>query len=119
MHRYVATYIVTLLIFVVLDFAWTRLLLGRFYRKPSGPLMLEHYQPATIVIFQLVYVFGLMFAVVPRWVGDHTNGQNALYATLYALGIYGLLNMTLTDTAWGIAITVAAGCLGVTLGQML
>jgi len=94
--------------------------------------MLEHYQPATIVIFQLVYVFGLMFAVVPRWVGDHTNGQNALYATLYALGIYGLLNMinfvylhaamlplTLTDTAWGIAITVAAGCLGVTLGQML
>ena len=45
MHRYLASFLITLLFFVVLDFAWTRLLLGRFYRKPSGPLMLEHFQP--------------------------------------------------------------------------
>lgn len=126
--KLVMAYVITALVFGMLDAVWLRNAAPLIYRPAIGELMSEKFRLVPAVVFYLVYIAGLTyFAVVP---GVLSNGAMAttsfagvplavLHGALIGLlayGTYDLTNqatlkvwpvhLTLIDMAWG---TVASG----------
>ena len=131
-HHYWITFPLTLALFLGADYGWNRLIMGRFYSKPLGPILLELYSPYSIGAFLLLYVAAMMYFVVPEYPDETTWLATAKYGVIYATVIYGtmdlisyvylhsaILVLTLVDFLWGVALTVLAPCLAVSVAQMV
>jgi len=131
-NNYWLTFPLTLALFVAADYGWNRFIMGRFYTKPLGPILLELYSPYSIGAFLLLYVAGMMYFVVPEYPDETTWQATATYGVIYASVVYGtmdlisyvylhsaILVLTLVDFLWGVALSVLAPCLAVAVAQMV
>lgn len=117
----VAAYIVTAILFGVLDALWLGKMVPAVYRPEIGEMLMKGWRPAPALVFYALYMLGIqIFAVAPalkagQWqvallwgamfgffcymTYDLTN-----YATLKVWS----LKVTLLDIAWGTIATGAA-----------
>jgi uncharacterized membrane protein len=123
--RYAIAYIVTLLVFLGLDFSFVVGLASPIYKQELGPLLLAQFKPIPTVLFYLIYIFGVvLFVIAPalkerRW-------QRALIMGvafgLVAYATYDLTNLgtmkgfsqkiTFIDMAWGMTVTSVSATVG-------
>ena len=125
MLRYAVAYIVTVVVFLGLDFVWlTRVALG-MYRRELGDLLLE--QPNLLIagVFYLLFCAGVVvLAIHPALNGGSWVNALLLGAVLglVAYGTYDITNLStlrgwsltvsLTDLAWGTVVTAVSATAG-------
>lgn len=119
MHK-IILFLISWLIFFVVDMTWIRLIMGRFYRSEMQTFFRFNMQNIHQVIGIFVWfllVLGLMYFVLP-----HASNLNAalfggLVFGLVVYGVYDLtnfvvinhwsLNLMILDLAWGCFINSA------------
>ena len=125
MLRYVAAYLASGFVFVAADAIWLRLAGPRLYRPTLAPLLAAKPEIKAAVVFYLLYMTGiLVLAIAPAmksrsWLEPALAG---LALGLVAYGTYDLTNqatlrvwatrLTLSDMAWGGALTAVAALVG-------
>lgn len=123
--RIVVSYIVTLVVFVAIDFIWLSTMASRLYQPVMGDMLIADFRLAPAVAFYLLYIAGLTFLAVtpglekgsPRWAAlrGAVLGFTA-YATYDLTNQATLKNwstaLTLADIAWGTILSGTAAAIG-------
>jgi uncharacterized membrane protein len=120
MTKFIVTYLITLISFVIIDLVWLLWIARSTYVAEMGNLLRKEPQLIIAVAFYLLYAAGLMFfAIVPG-----VKAGSVMYAMflgaalgLVAYGTYDLtslsvvegfnLRIALIDLAWGTALSGA------------
>lgn len=121
-------YLVTFLVFLVLDALWLGLVAPRFYQSQIGFLMAKRPKWAAAGIFYLLYVVGLVVLVISPGVRQNSLGWAVWRGALFGLvcyATYDLTNLatvegwpllvTVVDLVWGTALSTATTVLSVWL----
>ena len=122
MKIYLIAYGATLIAFVVLDFIWLSRMSEFLYRPVMGDMVLQTFRLSPALVFYLGYAAGLVFhpaLVLGDWKTALVHGA---LTGLMAYGTYDLTNqatlknwstlLTVTDLAWGTALSAAASVAG-------
>lgn len=111
-------YLLTTVVFLIIDLAWLGLIAKDLYQKYLGDFMAEKVNWTAAIIFYLIYIVGIsVFAIYPA-----VNMNSALNAALmgglfgfFAYATYDLTNLAtlkgwpllivFIDIAWGVVLT--------------
>ena len=121
--QYITAYIITAILFGILDALWLGTMVQRVYRPEIGAMLMDGWRPAPALIFYALYMLGIqIFAVAPalaagKW--QVAMQWGALFG-FFCYMTYDLTNhatlkvwslkVTLLDMAWGTVGTgIAAG----------
>ena len=126
MTRIIIAYVITLLVFSVVDAAWLMNSADLLYRPIIGPILVPEFRIVPAILFYLIYIAGLIyFAVAPgladgRWQTALIKG--GLFG-FFAYATYDLTNqatlllwstkITIADMVWGTfvsGVSSAGGC---------
>lgn len=121
------TYILALVVFVVLDAIWLRVMVSRLYLPEIGSIMRASPDWRAAIAFYAVYAFGMMWLVILPAAASGFPIRGLIGGAalgLVAYGTYNLTNlatlrawtnkMTIVDMSWGVFATALA-CWIVTL----
>jgi len=123
--QYLAAYLATAAIFLLVDFVWLGYVAKNFYASRLGPLLLDKPNLTVAAVFYAIYVIGVViFAVAPAL--QSGSWKTALiYGALFGLFTYGTYDMTnlatlknwsvtvtVVDIIWGTVLTGASALLG-------
>ena len=116
-------YLLTLPVYVALDILWTGFLAKSFYASQIGSLMKSDINWISIILFYLIFAFGLaMFVIEPAIIKQsllRAISYGAIFG-LVAYATYDLVNLglikdwklliSIVDIAWGVVVcgTVSA-----------
>ena len=125
-------YVLTLVVFAVIDTVWLGTMGDRLYRPLIGSMLAENFRLAPAIAFYALYAAGLtLFAVLP---GLAEGGwKKALLwgglLGLFAYGTYDLTNLatlkswslklSLIDMAWGLVVSATASAIACALAGRL
>lgn len=125
LKKYLAAYLATIVVLLVLDGLWLGLLAMPLYQQGIGHLMAAQPNFVAAVAFYLVYAAGLLvFAVVPRAAqpGWRSTALAAAFFGCVAYATYDLSNLatlrdwpvglSLLDILWGSLLSAAAATAG-------
>jgi uncharacterized membrane protein len=124
-------YLITLVVFLILDGVWLGLIARRLYQAQIGFLMAERPKWAAAGIFYLLFVVGLVVFCVAPGVREGDFGRTAWRAALFGLvtyATYDLTNLatlegwpmtvTIIDLVWGTFLSTATTLISVWLARM-
>jgi uncharacterized membrane protein len=125
-------YLITLVVFLVLDAIWLGVISRRLYQAQIGFLMAKKPKWAAAGVFYLLFVVGLVVFCVSPGIREGSLGQAAWRAALFGLvtyATYDLTNLatvegwpilvTVIDLAWGTTLATATTLLSVWLVRVL
>ncbi|MEN8614925.1 DUF2177 family protein [Dehalogenimonas sp. THU2] len=102
-------YVITLVIFLGIDFLWLAVISKNFYREHLGNLLKDSFNLAPALIFYFIYIVGLMvFVIIPAIDADsllRAAGLGVLFG-LVAYATYDLSNLA-TLKGWPMTVVVA------------
>jgi uncharacterized membrane protein len=127
MLKFVATYIPTLVLMLLIDGTWIALVALPMFRATFGQEMLTvRAVPATL--FYLIYVAGIVVFVMPA--GQRSWQMTAVYGALFGLFTYATYDLTnyatlrnwtaalaAADIVWGMVMTAVVSTLGMLVGR--
>ncbi|MBO9198396.1 DUF2177 family protein [Rhizobium sp. 16-449-1b] len=125
MKLVLVAYVVTLPIFVAIDFVWLSVMASTLYRPVMGDMLIEDFRLAPAVAFYLLYVVGLTFLAVKPGLERGSPRSAALHGAILgftAYATYDLTNqatlrnwstaLTLADLGWGSIVSATAALIG-------
>jgi uncharacterized membrane protein len=125
MRSVFVAYIVTLVVFVGIDFVWLSVMASRLYQPAMGDLLAADFRLAPAVAFYLLYVAGLTFLSVRPGLASRSPVSAAIHGAILgftAYATYDLTNqatlrtwstaLTLADLAWGTLLSATAAAVG-------
>jgi uncharacterized membrane protein len=129
MSRYLALYLTTLVVLVVLDYLFLGVLAKGFFVAEVGD-MLGEVKPVPAVLFYLIYVVGVLVFV--SGAPDATWQSTLLYGALFGLFCYATFDLTCLallkqwswavaalDIIWGAAVTAVSSTAGLFVANWL
>lgn len=133
MTKLLIVYVVSIIAMVVIDLIWIGGVAKPFYQKHLGYLFAEKFKIVPIVLFYLIYIFGLMvFVVSPALSGAMPLGRAVIMAALlgfvayatYDLTSHGLIRdwpaiVTVVDMAWGSFLTALIAAIAISVGRLI
>ena len=130
--KYLATYAVTLIAFLIIDGIWLGLVARNFYVQQLGSMLRQSPNFGVAGLFYAIYVVGIVvFAIVPAmnqgsWVTAVAYG--ALFGFI-AYATYDLTNlatlagwpvvMSVVDIIWGAVLTASVATVGYFAARMI
>ena len=122
MSRYVALYLTTLVVLIVLDYLFLGVLAKGFFVSEVGDMLAE-VKPGPALLFYLVYVVGVLIFVSGS---PSANWQTTLlYGALFGLFCYATFDLTslallkhwswrvaFLDIGWGAVVTAVSSTAG-------
>ena len=129
MSRYLALYLTTLIVLMVLDYLFLGVLAKGFFVAEVGD-MLADVKPVPAVLFYLIYVVGVLIFVSG---GAAANWQSTLpYGALFGLFCYATFDLTslallkhwswavaALDVGWGAVVTAVSSTAGLFVANWL
>lgn len=112
------TYIITFLVFFIIDLIWLGLIAKNLYKNQIGHLMSEKPNWIAAIVFYLIFIFGLIYFVIGPALdsGEWTKALiNGLIFGFITYSTYDLTNLA-TLQNWPIKITVIDLIWGTSLG---
>lgn len=113
-------YLITFIIFLVIDFIWLGAVARNLYRNQLGFLMKENFNMLAAFIFYLLFTAGLVFFVLNRALAI-SSWQYALFAGMFfgliTYSTYDLTNLA-TIKDWPLKITIIDLIWGTSLGGL-
>lgn len=129
--RLVATYILTLVVFLAIDALWLGVVARGFYKRELGHLLTDEVRWWAAALFYALYVAGLLvLVVVPHRDGTllYTAALGAVFG-LCAYAAYDLTNLatlarwplvvTAVDMVWGAVLTGTTAAAGWRIARWL
>lgn len=117
---FLKNYLITFIIFLVIDFIWLGAVARNLYRNQLGFLMKENFNLAAALIFYLLFTVGLVFFVLNRALAI-SSWQYALFAGMFfgliTYSTYDLTNLA-TVKDWPLTITIIDLIWGTFLGGL-
>lgn len=124
--------VVTLVVFVAIDFIWLTAMADRLYRPALGDMLASQFRPLPAASFYLIYAAGLTFlAVRPGLMAGRPMASfvHGAVLGLVAYATYDLTNqatlknwstlLTLADLAWGTFLSATAAWVGHWAGHIV
>ncbi|RAK09417.1 putative membrane protein [Halanaerobium saccharolyticum] len=105
---YLKSYLITIVVFFVIDLVWLGAVAKNLYREQLGFLLKDNYNATAAAIFYLFFVAGILFFVINRAV-ELSSWKYALFAgTFFGFITYSTYDMTNLATIkdWPVMITV-------------
>lgn len=112
--KYVAAYVVALVLFLILDFIWLGLVAKGFYAARMGSLMLAQPRWAVAIAFYLIYTVGIVYFAVSGAMASASWSTAARDGLLFGFFTYLTYDATslavvrgydgalaVVDTVWG------------------
>jgi uncharacterized membrane protein len=125
MKRVLVAYVVTLPVFVAIDFVWLSIMATTLYRPVMGDMLIADFRLAPAFAFYLIYVAGLTFLAIRPGLKKGSPGSAALHGTIVGLTAYATYDLTnqatlrdwstaltLADLAWGSILSGTAALIG-------
>jgi uncharacterized membrane protein len=123
-------YLLTLLVFFLIDMVWLGLVAKDFYRRHLGGMLSAKVNWPAAILFYLLYIAGLLFFVVEPAQGSALQALwKGAFFGLIAYATYDLSNLatltnwpllvTLVDLVWGTVLGGAVSFFSVLLGRWL
>lgn len=115
---FIKTYLITLPVFLAIDFVWLTFIANKFYSKYLGYLMTDKVNFAAAGIFYLLFVVGLVvFAIVPA-LQKNSWTEALLLGALLGLVSYATYDLTNLATIkdWPLLVTIIDLIWGTVLG---
>ncbi len=123
--------VISMTIFLVIDFFWIGVFGKTFIQKQAGHLMRPNPKWLAAVVFYIIYIVGLSYFVIWPAFAKHAIwqgfGRGALFG-LVTYGTYDLTNyavakdwplpMTIVDMIWGTFLTAFTSLLSVLILQL-
>ncbi len=119
------TYVVSLFVFLALDFAWLGVIARGFYRVQMGPLMREDVQWLPAFIFYGLFVAAILVFVVLPAASRGSLSMAVVLGAFFGLVTYATYDLTnlavlrgfrtqlaLVDMAWGTVLCAAVSVAG-------
>jgi uncharacterized membrane protein len=123
--RYVVAYVVTLLVFLGMDFSFVLGLAAPIYKQEIGSLLLTNFNLVPSMLFYLVYIGGAVLFVVTPALKERRWQRAALLGVAFGLVAYSTydltnlgtmkgftLKITLIDLTWGMVVTAVSSTVG-------
>jgi uncharacterized membrane protein len=123
--RYLVAYVVTLLVFLGMDFSFVLGLAAPIYKQEIGPLLLTNFNLVPSMLFYLVYIGGAVLFVVTPALKERRWQRAALLGVAFGLVAYSTydltnlgtmkgftLKITLIDLTWGMVVTSVSSTVG-------
>ena len=123
--RYVVAYVVTLLVFLGMDFSFVLGLAAPIYKQEIGSLLLTNFNVVPSMLFYLVYIGGAVLFVVTPALKERRWQRAALLGVAFGLVAYSTydltnlgtmkgftLKITLIDLTWGMVVTCVSSTVG-------
>ena len=125
-------YLITLVVFFVIDMIWLGVVAKGFYRKHLGPLMTTKVNWTAAMLFYLLFIVGLLIFVIRPALAAGEPLNALLYGALLGLisyATYDLTNlatlkdwplvMTIVDLIWGTVLGGVVSYVSTLLGMVL
>jgi len=86
-------YLISIVVFVVLDVFWIGTIASSFYKEHIGHLMREPFGVVPAVLFYLIFLAGLnLFVLAPHWQASYR--KIALYGAAFGFVTYATFDLT-------------------------
>lgn len=122
-------YIVTLIVFVVMDAAWLTLVALKMFQSQLGAILRPEPMLGAAVVFYLIYTFGLVTLAVRPAVAARSMAVGATKGAVLGLTAYATFDLTnlavikgwtielaAIDIAWGVVVSTIASMAGCAAG---
>ncbi len=117
---FLKNYLITFIIFLVIDFIWLGAVAKNLYRNQLGFLMKENFNMAAAFLFYILFTAGIVFFVLNRALAI-SSWQYALFAGMFfgliTYSTYDLTNLA-TIKDWPLTITIIDLIWGTFLGGL-
>ena len=130
--KMVELYVITVVVFLGIDFVWLSTMGDRFYRKQLGDMMRPSPNLGVALLFYLVYVVGALALVVLPAAEKGSLVQAVLGGALLGLVAYGTYDITnlstlvgwpnvvaVVDLIWGTTLTAVVSTVGYFVARWL
>ncbi len=125
MKSILLNYILTLVVFLIIDLAWLGLIAKNIYQKYLGRLLSDQVNWIAAFIFYFIFVAGIsIFAIYPS-VNKSSPGSALLFGALFGLFTYATYDLTnlatlkdwpltivFIDIAWGVFLSATVSLSG-------
>lgn len=121
----IASYLLTSVVFFVVDMIWLGLIAKNFYRKYLGALMSDTVNWAAALIFYLVFIAGIFVFVINPSLEKQSAMRAALLGAFFGFITYATydltnyatlkgfpLNIVIIDMIWGTVLTCVVSLAG-------
>ncbi|PKQ21219.1 MAG: DUF2177 domain-containing protein [Actinobacteria bacterium HGW-Actinobacteria-6] len=128
----IGLYVITVVVFLGIDFVWLSTMGDRFYRKQLGDMMRPSPDLGVALLFYLVYVVGALVLVVLPAAEKGSLIQAVLGGALLGLVAYGTYDITnlstlvgwptvvaVVDMVWGTTLTAVVSTAGYFVARWL
>jgi uncharacterized membrane protein len=123
-------YLLTLLVFFLIDMVWLGLVAKNFYRRYLGDMLSPKVNWPAAILFYLLFIAGLLLFVIEPAQGRALQALwKGAFFGLIAYATYDLTNLatlenwplmvTVVDLVWGTVLGAAVSFFSVTLGRWL
>lgn len=121
LKQIVLLYVVTLVIFFLMDMVWLGVVAKRFYRKHLGPLMSPKVIWPAAILFYLLFIAGLLVFVIRPALAGGGSLKALLLGALFGLIAYATYDLTNLATLkdWPVVVTVVDLVWGTCLGGLV
>jgi uncharacterized membrane protein len=123
--RYIVAYIVTLVVFLGMDFSFVLGLAAPIYKQEIGALLLPSFNAVPSALFYLIYIGGAVLFVVTPALKERRWRRATLLGIAFGLVAYSTydltnlgtmkgftLKITLIDLTWGMVVTSVSSTAG-------
>ena len=130
MNQFFISYIISGLVFAVVDGIWLSFVANSFYRSQIGSLLLDKPNLPAAVAFYAIFLVGLVVFVITPSLEAGSIKMAAVLGALFGLVTYATydltnlatlknysLTMTVVDIIWGIVLSASVSVLTVILIQ--
>jgi uncharacterized membrane protein len=130
--KMIGLYVITVVVFLGIDFVWLSTMGDRFYRKQLGDMMRPSPDLGVALLFYLVYVVGALVLVVLPAAEKGSLMQAVLGGALLGLVAYGTYDITnlstlvgwptvvaVVDMVWGTTLTAVVSTAGYFVARWL
>jgi uncharacterized membrane protein len=119
MLTFLKLYLITFVIFFVIDLIWLGIIAKNLYQRQIGHLMAEQVNWFAAILFYLLFIGGLVFFVLMPAVDAGSLGKAILYGALFGFITYATYDLTNLATLknWPWQITVIDLTWGTFLGM--
>jgi len=114
-------YLITFLIFFIIDIFWLGFIANNFYNKYIGFLMKPNINWTAAILFYLLFIVGLVLFVIMPAVEKESWTHAILFGALFGLICYATYDLTNLATLkdWPLLVTVVDLLWGTTLGALV
>lgn len=92
--KFIKLYLISLPIFAAIDLLWIGVIAKNFYKDQIGHLMASEIRWGAVVLFYLLYLFGLVFFAILPAVRENSWIHAMVYGALFGLVCYATYDLT-------------------------